>query len=429
MRGKRLLLTGLAAGLAFGASAALAGPADLDPSFGNHGVVTTAFGKTRSSAGAAVIQRDGKIVVAGYAGRQLALARYTKHGKLDRSFGSGGRVRPNVGGNAQALGLALQPDGKLVAVGYTFVSGNFTQLLVARFESNGSLDPSFGTGGVVLITPPDDASANAVALQKDGRILVAGSIGADWAVLRLLPTGAPDPSFGGGTGQATGTFGSRDSSANALALRSDGRIVVGGVALSTDQDANFRYHGFALTRLTSNGSVDRTFGSSGRIVRRIDRGGSLTALALQRNGDIVAGGSTLRVFGDQLALHERWALMRFHPNGKRDRTFGRGGIVVTPQLGKSASVNALVMLRKGKIAAVGTSTHRNYRASVVRYRKHGSLDRAFARRGIANTKFGAKGAEGNAVVLQANGRLVIAGDTVSRSVPRGKIALARYLNR
>jgi uncharacterized delta-60 repeat protein len=165
------------------------------------------------------------------------------------------------------------------------------------------------------------------------------------------------------------------------------------------------------------------------VVSPTGKGGALQALTLQRNGDIVAGGSTLLTFTDQTGKElERWALMRFHPNGKRDRRFGKAGLVVTPQLGRSASANALVTLRKGKIAAVGTSRHGNYRASVVRYRKSGALDRTFAHRGIANTKFRSRGGDGNAAVLQPNGRLVIAGDTLSRKTPRGKIALARYLN-
>jgi uncharacterized delta-60 repeat protein len=429
------LVIGAAAGLVLAVSASQAASGQLDRSFGHHGFVTTAIGKGNSAPYDVAVQKNGRIVIAGFAGNRLALARYTKRGKLDHSFGHGGKVRPNLGGTTEALALAIQPDGKLVVAGDEQVgTGNSSEFLIARFNPDGSLDSTFGKAGVTRITPGlANSAADAVQVQDDGKIVVAGIVsssnGYDWAVLRLRPDGFQDISFGT-VGLVSGSFGADASVATDLEIQPDGRIIVGGfdVALNRSTGAA-TFHGFGLARLETDGSPDQTFGSGGEVLDRAGNGGALQRLDLQPNGDVVAAGSTIFHDSGSSDPVQRWTLMRFTPDGSLDHGFGRGGRVVTKRLKRHASAQDVVVLPTGKIVAVGTSEHDGLpRASVVRYRTNGAADRTFSRRGVANTTFGSGLAEGDAVAVQHNGRLVLAGDALTKSF-HVKVALARYLNK
>jgi uncharacterized delta-60 repeat protein len=157
---------------------------DLDPTFGGSGIVTTAIGNS-AGANALVLQPDGKLVAAGFANGGsggFALVRYTEDGDLDPTFGGGEVVATNLaGGSAWATALVLQPDGKLVAAGAFDHSANLglgpeaIDFALVRYDANGNLDPTFGTGGVVTtsITGGSDF-AKALVLQPDGKLLAAG---------------------------------------------------------------------------------------------------------------------------------------------------------------------------------------------------------------------------------------------------------------
>src|SRR5437870_3563768 len=155
-----------------------AGPGDLDPSFGAGGQVLTDFGGG-DGARALALQADGRIVVAGRSCPstwRFALARHDADGTLDPSFGGGGRVLTNFAGRDEASALALQSDGKIVVAGFSGAGGR-QDFAVARYNPDGSLDPSFGSGGRVLTDFGGDDEASALALQSDGKIVVAGSAG------------------------------------------------------------------------------------------------------------------------------------------------------------------------------------------------------------------------------------------------------------
>src|SRR5439155_996244 len=248
-----------------------AGPGDLDPSFGTGGRVLTDFGGG-DGARALALQADGRIVVAGSSsagafGSDFALARYNSNGSLDPSFGTGGRVLTDFGGDDEARALALQDDGKIV------VAGGFGGpcFALARYNPGGTLDTSFGTGGRVLTDFGGDDEAAALALQADGKIVVAGFSDAGGfalaALARYNPNGTLDASFGSG-GQVLTNFGG----AQALALQADGRIVVAG--------------GIFLARYNQNGNLDPSFGSGGRALTDFDA----LALALQPDGLVVLAG-------------------------------------------------------------------------------------------------------------------------------------------
>ena len=240
---------------------------ELDRRFGRSGkVVTKLLGLNRAEDVA--IQPNGKIVIAGHkhpAGSgefELLLARYKRDGTLDRSFGDGGSLRTTFGLDtyAQAFGVVLQPDGKIVVSGE--LGGGF---IVARFRSDGSLDTGFGNNaGFQDLEPFGAGSAKDVAVLPDGKILAAGSIpgsrGGDFGLARYLPDGSPDSTFGdeGGVRTSFGASRNRDG-AYALTVQPDGRIVAAG-----DSALNFSKSRFAVARYMPDGNLDVSFAGDGK---------------------------------------------------------------------------------------------------------------------------------------------------------------------
>jgi uncharacterized delta-60 repeat protein len=256
----------------------------LDTTFGNQGKVTTSFsGGTTADGGGVVIQSDGKIVAAEGNAAGFELARYNANGNLDTSFGSGGKVVTALGtGTSYAAALLLQPDGKLIVTGELEpASGGGVRELV-RYNADGSLDASFGSGGIVS-GPAALELAYTAALYpsgspKAGDILVIVRFAAgDYGLARYNANGSLDSTFGtGGEVHSTGRL-------HAVAIATDGKIVAVG------ENAAFRYN--------ADGSVDDTFGTGGVVTTAIGNDSVFWAVALQPNGDIVAAGQTHFVSG------------------------------------------------------------------------------------------------------------------------------------
>jgi uncharacterized delta-60 repeat protein len=235
------------------AQIALPNPDDLDTTFGTGGVVTTAIGPGNDGAFAIAVQPDGKIVAAGSAHSgndyDFALARYTVSGTLDSSFGTGGVVTTAIGpGDDGAHAVVIQEDGKIVAAGSAH-SGSDWDFALARYTVSGTLDSSFGTSGVVT-TPigTGDNFAPSVAIQPDGKIVAAGSAHSgsdfDFVLACYTVSGMLDTTFGT-SGVVTTAIGPSDDEALAAAIQEDGKIVAAGYAHSgNDWDfALVRYHG------------------------------------------------------------------------------------------------------------------------------------------------------------------------------------------
>jgi uncharacterized delta-60 repeat protein len=315
-----------------------------DPSFGSGGIVTTPIAGGDAYANAAVLQPDGKILVTGYqttppAGSVFALVRYNPDGSLDTSFGSGGVVTTRLGGvNSEAFGVLLQADGKIVAGGEATNSTGVGSALV-RYMPDGSLDGSFGSGGIVLSTQPGENGFNALALQPDGKIL---GVGQDAPLTRYNTDGTLDTSFGGGGVAAAPT-----PQASALALQSDGKIVVAG------QSYNGSRKVFAFARANPDGSPDAGFGSGGAVTTQIGSGdAAASAVAVQPDGKIVGAGTSQG--GNGSTGQDLFTLARYNPDGSLDSTFGSGGIVTTltsSWMGGSAAAAALQP--DGKIDVAG----------------------------------------------------------------------------
>jgi uncharacterized delta-60 repeat protein len=319
----------------------------VDTSFGTNGKVITDIGTNSiDSANAAVMQSGGKIVVAGSTCVSgicdFALVRYNSDGTLDRTFGTKGKVITDIQGNSdEAFAVAIQSIqsvDRIVAAGRTCSQNQGCGLALVRYDSNGTLDTSFGTNGTGMVTTwsarhQGSAVANAVAIQPvDGKIVVAGSINSDFAVIRYTPDGTPDISFGStGNGIATlnidGVYygnGAIDSTdiANAVAIQPvDGKIVVAGSYSRDSSEAKI-----ALVRYDSSGYLDNQFGdsNSGVVTRSYGDHSSANALVIQpATGKILVAGYV------RWGTDSDFLLWCFNSDGTDDTSFGNSGSVVT----------------------------------------------------------------------------------------------------
>lgn len=328
----------------------------LDSSFGTDGTVLA------GSATALALQPDGTILALG-----SALARYDGDGVLDHSFGIGGVVAATSG-----RALVLQPDGKIVT------AGGEGEFVLTRLNADGSLDGSFGTGGTVSTAFRASDDANAVLLQPDGKIVAAGSSesnGAkvDFALARYNANGSLDQSFGTGgkvtTDLGSTGFGESDAFATAVLLQPDGKIVAVGV--KQDYGENIAIGYFALARYTASGVLDPTFGVGGLVSTNFgspsDTYARARAAALQSDGKIVAAGVTGGYTYD-VEESAAFALARYTSDGELDASFGTDGRVTTP-IGASATATAIGLQPDGKIVAAGTAVDgdENDNVAVARY--------------------------------------------------------------
>jgi uncharacterized delta-60 repeat protein len=411
---------------------ARAADGDLDPTFGSGGKAMTGISGNDDYGRAIAIQPDGKIIVAGQSGVypmfHATLARFNSDGSLDQTFGGSGIVVVPLDPNGDGLSsVVLQPDGKIVTAGSS-IHNNFTVgCTLARFNANGTLDQAFGNGGSVLFNFGDSAAeGNAVVLQPDGKIIVVGVSGAgtyselnDFAVARFNFNGTPDQSFGIGGKLKThfdGEFNTGSRAMTAL-LQPDGNLVVAGAYKNEGTP-----HAFALARYNSNGALDPSFGSGGKITTDLGNDAFGASLVRQPDGKLVLTG-----YFDAGQRNHDFALVRYNPNGSLDTTFGNSGHVITDLFGTSDDIaNALLLQSDGKLIAAGrTGQYPNFRFGLARYNSDGSFDQSFGNGGKALTDFGGSSNQAYSVVLQADGKILAAGYTINSTID---FAVARYTN-
>jgi uncharacterized delta-60 repeat protein len=376
-------------------SIALAQAGQLDTSFGSNGIFASNFGSSSLVFGTSVaLQSDGKIVVGGEAGNPGIVVRLNSNGTLDTSFGSGGVVSirfrdvQNI-----TVGVAVQTDQKILVVGTGLPNNG--QLI--RLNTNGSFDTSFANGGSVglALTPA------ALALQSDGKIIVDGAIeGQGTRVMtRFTSEGQVDTTFGNG-----GTAG-LVAGAGAIALQVNGKILIGGGPLS---------------RYNTDGSLDTSFGINGQVA---DLAGP-AAVAVQGNGQIVTAGTITSSVSLSGAV-TGFGLTEFFPTGSPTSLFGvHGGAITTfPSFG-SAAASSMAIQSNGSIVAAGTasSSPQNSVFALARYVSNGRLDNSFGTSGKVTTSFGNNtNASISAIVLQSDGKIVAVGTAGS------DLVVARYL--
>jgi uncharacterized delta-60 repeat protein len=412
---------------------AQAAPGELDPSFGRAGKVVTILGTTDDWVWLddVALQSDGKIVASGGSGafgsEDFTLVRYRTDGKLDESFGTGGTVTTSVATNDdEALKVALQPDGKIVAVG---AGGDGSQGygIVARYDPGGSLDKTFGSSGSVEARRGKNSFLRAVAVQADGKIVVVGTAFDPeqgefrFVVGRYDAGGTLDRSFGSAGWASAGVD---SSAATDVALQPDGKIVVAGSRVRA-VEGDYEWGGFVLARYSSNGTLDPTFGSGGRVVTQVGAGGEADAIVLQPDGKIFVGGTTLAKSGESVDSTGKLALVRYEADGSLDPTFGRGG-KATSGFGDLSYAEDVSLLAGGRIAvAVGNSLGL---FEVARYLPNGGLDKAFGKGGFARVSFGGQFDVATSVAVQPDGMLIGAGTTYNSAKEEQRFALARLID-
>ncbi|MFN0140830.1 MAG: delta-60 repeat domain-containing protein [Pyrinomonadaceae bacterium] len=391
----------------------------LDASFGVGGIVTTRVSVSTDIARDVSIQTDGKIIAAGQGGSDFALVRYGTDGAIDTSFDNDGVATTNIGATQSwAPAVAIQADGKIVAAAVLHI-GLTSDFSVVRYDENGSLDNSFGSGGVVT-TPilSDDDRITSVAVQADGKVVAAGSSGNgnghEFALVRYNPDGSLDTSFDG-DGKVTTQALSSSSVANAVAIQTDGKIVaVGGSFASSSYD-------FALVRYNTDASLDSSFGIGGKVATQISTGfDNASAIAIQSDGKLVVAGYSSR------GLYNDFALARYNTDGSLDTTFDGDGTVTTPVLNTSDQAYAVAIQSDSKIIAVGAAYNglSSDDFALVRYNTDGSLDTSFDGDGKVTTHFfGDDHARG--VAVQTDGKIVVAGNSNGNDLG-DNFTLARY---
>lgn len=409
-RSQKLSAIYIALVVLFALQTALAAPGDLDPTFNSTGIVTTAVTNSNDVANAVAVQSDGKIVVAGYSSNrtEFVLARYTTSGALDTTFGTGGIVR-NASLSAGINAIALQADGKIVVGGYLPQSGNSNrQFAVARYLASGSLDTTFGSGGIVTTpvgTSALDSEVYGIAIQSDGKIVATGYADGKFGTARYNSNGSLDTTF-----NSTGTVVTVISGGGipkAVRIQSDGKIVVaGGSGPSTT----------VLARYNTNGSLDSSFDSDGIVTTAVGNG---SAMVIQADGNIVVTASNGNDYN----------LIRYTTNGSLDTGFGTNGIVTT-NAGGSDLATGVALDASGNILVTGSSdtSKSSFDIFLSRHTSNGTLDPVFdgGGDGIVTTNFGTYLDQSNAIALQPDGKIVIAG-SLRDGATADDLVVARYV--
>ena len=398
----------------------LAASGDLDPTFGAGGIVITDITDNSSeTAYAVVVQSDGRIIAGGGvtsgAKTDFALLRYNVDGTADTSFGLNGVVTTTISAGADTIrAMVLQPDGALVTTG-----SSGSKVAVARYVSpTGALDPGFGAGGVVTTTIGASAAPQAVALDSLGRIVVAGTANGHFFVARYTTAGALDTTFNS-VGTATASIGASDWG-QGVAVQTDNKIIVAGYS---DLGPSENY---ALLRFNISGTLDTTFNVTGKVNTDI---GSNTndqahALAIQPDGKIV-------VAGFSTSGGQSFATLRYNANGSLDTSFGVSGRITTT-VGAVNEAHALAIQPTGKIVVAGdTGSGGNVNFALVRYTKNGALDTTFnsggAIPGIVTTDL-AGGSDDllYGLAIQPDNQIVVAGSIDQGGASAVDVAIARY---
>jgi uncharacterized delta-60 repeat protein len=420
--------------LVTGAQPSFAAAGDLDPSFGTGGKVTQSFAGRFAGIEALAFQSDGKIVAVGSATTpdgdgEFVVGRYNVDGTPDETFSGDGTFTTGlVSGccDETLLDVAIQPDGKIVAVGYSYdyAAVTYSPVLI-RLKSNGTLDPAFGDGGIVLDDAISFSEADAVALQPDEKIVVAGKArpaathGGDtrFFVARYGADGAPDPTFSGDGRQMT-RFGGQFAWAEDVAVLDRGKILAVGRA--DDQTGE---QGFALARYTPKGGLDRSFGTGGRVLSKIGSEGAWAhSVAILPGRHILVGGEV------SSQTTGSFALARYTSDGALDPAYGGGdGWTRTPLDSGLTHAFGMAIQPDGRpvLAGYATPGNQRYYFTLVRYGLHGGIDRTFGDNGVVLTSFGPTTGDGDfaqAVVVNDQGRILAGGFTGD-----GEFAMARYV--
>jgi uncharacterized delta-60 repeat protein len=392
----------------------------LDTTFDTDGIVTTPTAGQATAIADLAIQVDGKILgvsrAEGMFGPELAVWRYNTNGSLDTGFDSDGIASVPVMAEVFGYAIAIQADGKIVAVGesYNFEPLESNNFLVARFNSDGSVDTGFDVDGYVEteVTVSERNSARSAVIQTDGKIVVAGQSNYNFGVVRYNADGSLDAGFSGDGKVITSFDGPLESGFQAVVVQDDGKIVVGGFTDNSDNDE------LALARYKTDGSLDASFGGDGKVTFSFgSKDEAVRGLAVQSDGKILA------VDAVRGATSEDAALVRFNADGSIDGSFGGG--VITTNFNKNDVWNDVVVQPDGKIVVAGGVKGLLGSGiddiALARFNSDGSFDAGFAGSGKFTSKIFRFA---NDIELQRDGKILVAGYS-SAGFP-ANIAVARF---
>ncbi|MES2788201.1 MAG: delta-60 repeat domain-containing protein [Planctomycetota bacterium] len=404
---------------------------------------------------ASAVQADGKIVLVGavqmdtHGNYDFAVTRLNADGSLDTTFGDNGRkiISFDLGGTDAdgylsadldvANCVAIQSDGKIVVGGYAQrdSTGNF-DFAVVRLNTDGSLDTTFSSDGKAIVAfdygGQGDDRATGVAIQADGMIVLVGTCQqnasgtGDIAMARLRTDGSLDTGFTGDGRKWIDLSGGGDDAGAAVAIQSDGSIVVVGYSTSESGENNF-----AIARVTPNGSLDYSFSGDGKKTVSFNLGGSdrATSVAIQADGSIVVAGSASAANGDS-----DFAIARVTKSGGMDTTFsGDGRKTVSYNLGANNvdEATGVAIQSDGSIVIAGysqVSASGDFDFSVARLTSVGELDTLFASGGKKSIPFNMGGSDGdvaNGMVMQPDGKIIVVGYATASDPSNTDFAIAR----
>lgn len=407
----------------------------LGGSVGATGVRTTDIQGTDDGGYAMALQPDGKIVVGGYAvnvsgNKDFALVRYNYNGTLDTTFGTGGKVTTDFNATSDRIwGIALQSDGKIVAAGETesAVFPGTNDIALARYNTNGTLDTTFGGTGKVTTDHGGGANNLAYAVAISGtNIVVAGyetvSGNKDFMVAQYTSAGILDPTFGT-LGVTTLGFSGFNDVARAVAIDGSNRIVLGGYANNGSDDD------FAVARFTSGGVLDTTFvaGAGKAAINIFGPASADQAFGLAINPvtqSIVLAGSAY----NNGTGNKDFALVRYFPTGALDGSFGGGGVVTT-DFGNSPDVANSVYVRSDGVTVAGGFSRFSPSSddfALARYTQNGGLDTTFDSDGKLTMRISNADERAYAVAREFDGKIVAAGFATTANPAQHDFALARF---
>jgi|GEM_PF-2912971 len=398
----------------------------LDASFGGDGIVTTDFGGYELGESLA-LQPDGKIILTGsfyyydhlnQSHHDFALSRYNANGSLDTTFNTDGKVTLDLGGQEEAYDVALQPDGKIIVAGNSY-NGSSSNFVLLRYNPNGSLDTTFSGDGKILTNIIHGVD---VAVQSDGKIVVAGhwynGEKSGFSLVRYNSDGLLDTTFDG-DGKAI-TYFANSAHGSEIAIQPDGRIVVIGYSYIGPSN-----YDFALARYNSNGSLDTTFDADGKV--NMDFGGDDTTsgVAIQPDGKIVVVGT--RNNGNA-GVDNDFVLARYNSDGSLDTTFDADGKVIL-RLGFGDIGTDIALQSNGRILMLGSAAHvspgfsLDYDFALLRFNHDGSLDTTFDTDGMIILDLSPYD-PADEIALQPDGKIVLSGGTLNAN---DDFALVRYI--
>lgn len=363
----------------------------------------------------ATIQPDGKIIAAGKSGLDIALARYNTDGSLDFSFGTYGKVLTDIdNGDDGAQSLVFQPDGKILVAGITNHTVNGVldpaNFILIRYNKDGTLDSTFGTAGKVQDAISHAEKSGCIALQADGKIIIVGGDSNDFCVTRYNSNGSLDTNFGL-NGKKIIDFNGGIDMASGVSIQADGKLVIVGTSTSNSNNNNISSNYFALARLNADGTLDTTFSSDGKIS---DYFGIANDISLQKDGKILTVGTT---------YSNDFAVVRYNIDGTLDTSF----IFASSSLPSNVTLTGadIGLQPDGTVFVGGTSNNTVSSLSdfiIGRYDVSGKSYYGFGQNGLITTDFGYLEITNN-LLIQSDGKILLVGGTGNGS---DDFALVRY---